>query len=240
VTLPSAAVLGPSAYWYLTRGTGIVSLLLLSAVMVIGVLGPLRVSLAPLWPRFALDALHRDLSLLSVAVIAVHVIVSVLDGFAPIALIDGIIPFHSPYRPLWLGIGALAFDLMLAVILTSVIRQRLGYRAWRWVHWLAYASWPLAVAHGLGTGTDANQLWALAITFGCVACVAVAVIARVIRTEGITEAWRTTAIALAVAIPVGLAVFALKGPLSPNWARRAGTPAQLLPHSSTVAAVTVR
>jgi predicted ferric reductase len=235
-----ASLFGPSAYWYLTRGTGIVALLLLSAVMVIGILGPLRVSFAPLWPRFALDAVHRDLSLLSVVVVAVHVVVSVLDAFAPIGLLAGVIPFHSAYRSLWLGLGALAFDLMLAVCVTSIVRRRLGYGTWRAVHWLAYVSWPLAVAHGIGTGTDSNQSWALLVTFVCVVAVAVAAAARAIKTDGIPDAWRTTAVACAIAVPVGLAVLTIAGPLSANWARRAGTPVRLLTRVSNAATAGVR
>ena len=235
----ASAALGQS-YWYLTRGTGIVALLLLTAVMVIGILGPLRVSLAPIWPRFALDAMHRDLSMIAVAMIVIHVVPSVLDGFAPIHLIDAIVPFQSAYRPLWLGLGTIAFDLMLAVIFTSLVRRRLGYGIWRLVHWLAYASWPLAVAHGIGTGSDSEEAWALAVTFACVVLVALATFVRVIRAERIGENQRTAAIALVAAVPVALGVFTFEGPLSPNWARRAGTPMQLLAPDTTPAAVSGR
>lgn len=223
-----AASLGPSVYWYLTRGIGVVSLLLLTAIIILGILGPLRISLAPVWPRFAVDVLHRDLSLLALVVIALHVITSVLDGFAPIHLTDGVVPFASPYRTLWLGLGTIAFDLMIALVLTSLVRRRLGYLAWRWIHWLAYVCWPVAVLHGLGTGTDANQAWLLLVTFACVLLVAFALLARVVRTDGLPEGTRTTGIAVAVAIPVALGVFAVAGPLSPRWARRAGTPSSLL------------
>ena len=153
MSLAVGATLGPSAYWYLARGTGAVALVLLTASVVIGILGSVRFA-AERWPRFAIDAVHRDVSLLVLAVLVIHIITSVLDGFAPITLLDGVIPFNSPYRPLWLGLGTLSFDLLVAIAVTSVIRRRLGYRAWRAVHWLAYASWPVAVLHGLGTGSD--------------------------------------------------------------------------------------
>ena len=103
-----AATLGPSAYLYLARSTGVVALVLLTLSVVLGILGAVRFSAAPRWPRFAVDTLHRDVSLLVIVLVAVHVITSVLDGFAPISLIDGLIPFRSPYRPLWLGLGALS------------------------------------------------------------------------------------------------------------------------------------
>ena len=75
------------------------------------------------------------------------------------------------YRPIWLGLGALAFDLLLAVLLTSMLRRQFGHRAWRFVHWLAYVSWPVAVVHGLATGTDAKAGWLLALTATCIVAV---------------------------------------------------------------------
>ena len=102
-----------------------------------------------------------------------------LDRFAPISLLDAVIPFVSPYRPLWLGLGTLSFDLLVALVITSLLRRRLGYRAWRAIHWLAYASWPVAVLHGLGTGSDSKAWWMLALTAACVAAVLVAVLARI-------------------------------------------------------------
>lgn len=225
-----AATLGPTAYWYLTRATGVVSLLLLTAILVLGVLGPMRVAAGPRWPRFAIDSLHRDLSLLAIVFIAVHVVTTVLDGFAPIGLIDALVPLHSAYRPLWLGLGAVAFDLMLALVVTSLVRRRLGYRAWRAMHWLAYLSWPVAVLHGLGSGSDAKQAWALIVTFACVVAVAVAALARIARAERLPDAGRAGAAAAMVLTPIGLLAFAVLGPLAPRWAQRAGTPAALLFH----------
>ncbi|MBV9414351.1 MAG: ferric reductase-like transmembrane domain-containing protein, partial [Solirubrobacterales bacterium] len=135
MSLTFGATLGPSAYWYLARGTGAVALVLLTGSVVLGILGSVRFA-APRWPRFAIDAVHRDLSLLVLVVLAIHIITSVLDGFAPINLLDGVIPFRTPYRPLWMGLGTLAFDLLLAIAITSLVRRRLGYRAWRAIHWL--------------------------------------------------------------------------------------------------------
>ena len=94
------------------------------------------------------------MSLLVIVFLVIHIVTSVLDSFAPISLTAAVIPFVSSYRPLWLGLGTLSFDLILALAITSLIRRRLGYATWRAVHWLAYASWPVAVLHGLGTGSD--------------------------------------------------------------------------------------
>ncbi len=228
---PLLAAAGPSAYWYLARGTGAVALVLLTASVVLGVLGSLRFAAAPRWPRFTIDALHRDVSLLVIAVLAVHIITSVLDSFAPIKLTDAIIPLASSYRPIWMGLGALAFDLLLALVITSLIRRRLGYRAWRAIHWLAYASWPVAVLHGLGTGSDTKSLWMLILTAACVAAVMVAVGARLARVDDAHASLRAPGTALLILTPLGLAIFAFVGPLAHGWARRAGTPASLLPRT---------
>lgn len=222
------ATAGPTAYWYLARGTGAVALLLLTASVVLGVLGSLRFSAGARWPRFAIDTLHRDVSLLVLVLLVVHIVTSVLDGFTSIKLTDAVIPFVSSYRPLWLGLGALSFDILLALVLTSVIRRRLGYRTWRAVHWLAYASWPVAVLHGLGTGSDTKVWWMLALTALCVVAVLVAVWTRIARAQPQDERLRVPAVALSIAIAVGLAVLTLAGPLQPGWARRAGTPEALL------------
>jgi sulfoxide reductase heme-binding subunit YedZ len=222
------AAAGPSAYWYLARGTGAVSLVLLTASVVLGVMGSVRFALAPRWPRFAIDTIHRDVSLLVLAVLVVHIVTSVLDSFAPITLTQAVIPFIGTYRPLWLGFGALSFDLLVALALTSILRRRIGYRVWRGIHWLAYASWPVAVLHGLGTGSDTKVWWMLALTVGCVAAVAVAVLIRIARTETEPDGRRGALTALTIATPVGLALFTLAGPLQHGWAARAGTPASLL------------
>jgi sulfoxide reductase heme-binding subunit YedZ len=223
-----ASVLGPSAYWYLSRATGAVALLLLTVSVVLGILDSVRFSAGPRWPRFAIDSLHRDTSLLVIVLIVVHVVTSVLDGFAPIALTDAIIPFATPYRPLWMGLGALSFDVLIALVVTSLLRRRLGYRSWRAIHWLAYASWPVAVLHGLGTGSDVKSWWLLALTVVCVAAVVIAVLVRVAQADTATPGRRTGAAVLAIASTLGLAIFALAGPLSHGWSRRAGTPANLL------------
>jgi sulfoxide reductase heme-binding subunit YedZ len=218
---------GPSAYWYLTRASGAVALILLTFSVVIGVaaIGRLR---SPGVPRFVIDGIHRTASLLAIVFLVVHIITAVLDSFAPIALSDAVIPFFGVYRPLWLGLGALSFDLMLAIVVTSLLRRRVGHGAWRAVHWLSYAAWPIAVVHGFGTGSDVNQTWMLAINVGCIAAVLASVVAR--ATIGWPEHARTRVGALGVAavFTVGLVAWLPGGPLGKGWARRSGTPASLL------------
>jgi methionine sulfoxide reductase heme-binding subunit len=227
VTIASA---GPSAYWYLTRSTGVVALLLLTGAIVLGVLDVRRVS-SQRWPRFVIDSLHRNVSLLAMAFLGLHILTSVLDSFASISLVDAFVPFVGTYRPFWLGLGALAFDLLVAVTVTSVMRRRMGYRSWRAIHTLTYFSWPIALVHGLGTGSDVTSKWLLALSVACVLAVLAAVLVRAI------DAWRErpdrawAAVGGVAAFLVFLAVWMPADPLGAEWARRSGTPSTLLGHS---------
>jgi sulfoxide reductase heme-binding subunit YedZ len=223
----TVAAVAPSPYWFITRGTGAIALVLLTVSVALGVADVRRTRMAGV-PRFVFDSLHRSASLLAVAFLLVHIVTSVLDGFAPISLIDAVIPLHSAYRPIWLGLGAIAFDLMLAVTITSLLRRRLGYRAWRATHWLAYLSWPVALVHGFGTGTDATTSWLLLLSAGCVALMLAVVVARVSSGWPAHLPVRASALAAAAVVPIGLVAWLPSGPLGSGWARRAGTPAALL------------
>jgi len=170
--------------WYLTRGSGAVSLVLLTGSLVLGIVDARRWK-APGWPRFVVDGVHRNLSLLAVVFVVVHVVTTVLDGFAPIGLLDAVVPFVTPYRPVWIGLGAISFDLLLALVVTSLLRARLGWGAWRTVHWLAYASWPLALVHGLASGSDTNSAWMQIVTVACIA--AASILAKVTRDAIMTD-----------------------------------------------------
>jgi methionine sulfoxide reductase heme-binding subunit len=235
------AIVGGSASWYLTRSTGVVGLLLLTLAVALGVVDVRRWS-TPRWPRFALDTLHRNVSLLAIAFLAVHVLTSVIDSFAPISLLDAVIPFAGSYRPFWLGLGALSLDLLLAVTLSSLLRRRLGFAAWRAIHWLAYASWPIALLHSFGTGSDAKSGWLLTLSIVCLLVVLAAVLARALA--GAPEHLRARIAALggAGAFSLFLLLWLPGGPLGSEWARRSGTPSSLLAHShgGTVAGKTKR
>lgn len=220
-----------SAYWYLTRSTGAVALILLTITMVIGVAAIGRFS-STRWPRFAVDAVHRTSSLLAIVFLLIHIATAVLDSFAPISLVNAFVPFGGAYRPLWLGLGAISFDLLLAVAITSALRQRVGHPAWRAIHWLAYAAWPIALLHGFGTGSDAGQTWMLTINVACIAAVLISVLARAIIGWPAQTRLRLGAIGFATGFALALAVWLPVGPLEKHWARRAGTPASLLRPSS--------
>jgi predicted ferric reductase len=133
------------------------------------------------WPRFLTQGLHRNVSLLVLVFLVLHVGTTVLDTYTSIPLSAAFVPFASSYKTGWLSLGAVALDLLIALVVTSLVRDRLGYRTWRRVHWLAYACWPVAVAHGLGIGTDRSVTWVIALTLGCVGCVGVAATWRIVN-----------------------------------------------------------
>jgi sulfoxide reductase heme-binding subunit YedZ len=213
--------------WYATRGMGVASLLLLTASVALGVLATVGWRSAA-WPRFATTGLHRNLTLLAICTVVLHVVTTVLDGYAPIGLQDALVPFVSPYRPIWLGLGAVAFDLLIALVVTSLLRARIGYRRWRFVHWLAYAAWPIALVHALGTGSDARIGWLQAVGAACVAVIAIAALARFTLAGGVPVAARLAAAAAALVVPVGIVVWYESGPAQHGWAKRAGTPTALI------------
>jgi sulfoxide reductase heme-binding subunit YedZ len=218
----------------LTRSTGTVALLLLSGAVVLGVIDVRRFS-TPDWPRFLVDSLHRNVALLAMVFLVLHILTAILDSFASISVLDALIPFAGSYRPFWLGLGAAAFDLLLAVTITSLLRQRMGHGTWRAIHWLTYASWPVALLHGLGTGSDVKTTWMLALALACLAAVLGAVLVRV------AAAWRQYPERSRVALggtgifTVFLALWLPSGPLGSEWARRSGTPSALLAHTATKA-----
>jgi sulfoxide reductase heme-binding subunit YedZ len=232
--LAAASTVGPSPLWYVARGTGCVALLLLTTSVVLGVLNVRRLRTTRL-PRFVVDGLHRTVSLLVLAVLVVHILCSVLDSFVAIPLTAALIPFSAGYRPFWLGLGTVAFELLLAIVATSLLRQRLGHRAWRAVHWLAYASWPVALVHGFGTGTDGRTTWLLVLSAVCVIAVVAAVLARVAAGWPADRERRIAAGAFAIVAPLVLVLWLQAGPLASGWARRAGTPVQLLSPAKTSA-----
>jgi methionine sulfoxide reductase heme-binding subunit len=170
--------------WYTTRAAGAVSMILLTGVVVLGVMSALRATPRGL-PRFFTPGLHRNLALVTLVFLALHIVTAVVDPFTNLGWTAALIPFSSYYRTFWLGLGTIAFELLLAITLTSLVRGVLGHGVWRAIHWMTYAAWPVAIVHGLGTGTDAWSPWLFAIT--CI-CVGAAVFAIVYRfTAGATD-----------------------------------------------------
>ena len=154
----------------------------------------------------------------------------------PIGLKDAFLPFLSAYRPVWLGLGAVAFDLLLALIVTSLLRVRIGLRIWRVVHWLAYAAWPVALVHALGTGSDARTGWLGVLAVACTGAVALSVLWRAWVARSGSVPLRAGVALAALAVPVAILLWATSGPLQTGWAARAGTPKSLLASTRLAAA----
>jgi sulfoxide reductase heme-binding subunit YedZ len=173
--------------WYATRGAGVVSLVLLTGVVVLGIVSAMRWQTAS-WPRFLTTGFHRNLALTTLIFLAIHVATAVVDPFTALGWEAAAVPFSSPYRRFWLGLGVVAIYLLLAIVVTSLLRPLFGPRVWRMVHWLAYGMWPVALIHSIGTGTDPRFAWMLAIEAVCVGSVVAAVAWRVSRGDG--TAWR--------------------------------------------------
>ena len=168
-----------SALWYLSRGTGVLSLVMLTLVIVLGALTRGGRALPGL-PRFAVAGLHRNLSLLSVAFLAVHITTAVIDPYVTLRWVDAVVPFGASYQPVWVGLGALSMDLMIALVATSLLRRRIGHRVWYAVHALVYASWPIALVHTFMLGPDVNsglQRW---LAVGCALASATALGSRLL------------------------------------------------------------
>jgi methionine sulfoxide reductase heme-binding subunit len=216
--------------WFATRATGSVALTLLTATVVLGIAGAARYAPTSVG-RFEVTTLHRNLSLLCLALLAVHIGTALADSYVPLGWISGLIPFASPYRTLWVGLGTVAFDLLLAVALTSAVRLRMGLRRWKATHFLAYAAWPAAVFHAAGTGTDTKLGTQTALYVLCAAAVVLGYWWRLYRAGPGRVAARLGAAALSVAVPLAFFLFMTAGPLVPGWSHRAE---QIAPYSVAV------
>ena len=213
--------------WYLARGTGLVSIVMLTIVVVLGITQVQRFA-AEGWPRFVIAGLHKNLSLLILVFLSVHIASSVIDAFAPIPWLAAIVPFASSYRPLWLGMGAMAFDLLIALVVTSLVRLRLGLRAWRAVHWLAYACWPIAFVHGLGTGSDGRVGWVQVLDLVCLAAVGGSIAWRLAVGWERDPARRAVGALASALVVMAMIGWSVTGPTRPGWSRKAGTPESVL------------
>jgi sulfoxide reductase heme-binding subunit YedZ len=156
--------------WYTMRASGVVALVLLSATMTLGILTAGRAK-SRTWPAFAQADLHKRISILAMVFLALHVLTAVLDTYVHVGWAALVVPFASGYQPFWVALGTVGVDLILALAISGALRQRIAARTWRAIHWVAYASWPVAMAHSLGMGTDAGQLWMDALAGMC--CLAV-------------------------------------------------------------------
>lgn len=219
-----AAANSPSWLWYATRGLGTATLIVLTGTVVLGIVTATKWT-GRFTPGFVAADMHRNLSLLAMCLLAAHIVTTVLDPFAHITLRDVIVPVGAVYRPIWLGLGVAAMWVLIGVAASSLLRDRIGPHAWRLIHWAAYASWPLAVVHGLGTGSDAAAPWLIALVVSCVVAVVFALVFRLRDGVPSTRPVRTAgAIGVAAFLAV-VGVWAFAGPFQDGWAAKAGTPA---------------
>jgi sulfoxide reductase heme-binding subunit YedZ len=157
--------------WFINRGTGTVLLLLLTASVALGVMSTVRTA-SSRWPRFVTQALHRNISLLALALLIVHAGAAIIDSYVDLRPVDAFIPFGAGYRPFWVGLGTLASDLLLVSAASSLARHRFSLRIWRAIHLCTYPAWVLGLSHGLGIGTDQRTIWSVLLTALCVGLVA--------------------------------------------------------------------
>ena len=183
------------ALWYLNRATGVVLLVLMTGAIVLGVVVRRRGRLPGL-PRFGVVGLHRNLALLSALLLVAHVLTAVVDTYVDIGLVDALVPFTSGYRPVAVGLGALALDLIVLVVVTSLLRGRLPLQLWRWVHRLSWAMWPMALAHGVTAGTDLASGWGLGVVLVCAATTVAAAVASYLDRRSVPPSGERAALAL--------------------------------------------
>ena len=167
--------------WFLSRALGLVATLLLSAVLVLGVLHDTSVVRRTGYavPRFVLVALHRNLSLIAVVFVALHVVSAVWLPYVALRWFDAFVPGTARYGTLAAALGALALDLLLAIVVTSALRHRLSRRAWFVVHWSAYVCWPVALAHAVANVSPRGTTWwTLAVPVVCAVAVVGALLYR--------------------------------------------------------------
>ena len=162
------------ALWALGRGTGIVALVMFTVTVVLGIVTRSGRPVPGLG-RFGAADVHRTAALTGTGLVAVHVGSLYLDPYAQLRLVDLFLPFLGSYRPLWQGLGTLAVELLGIITVVSLLRQRIGPRVFRAVHWLTYVFWPVALLHALGNGTDAATPWFRGVAIACIAAVGIAV-----------------------------------------------------------------
>jgi sulfoxide reductase heme-binding subunit YedZ len=167
------------ALWYAERASGIVAYVLLTLLVVLGLTLSSRAR-SRSWPAFTIEDVHRFVGILAGVFIAVHVSVLAIDSFLPFSLTQILVPFTASYRPLATGLGTVAVELLLAVAVANALRRRIGNRTWRAVHYLGFAVWGTATAHGLLAGSDRRDAWLLAVYVTAVAAVLAGLLYRTV------------------------------------------------------------
>ena len=215
----------PSPLWFVDRSSGEVTLLLMTAVVIFGIVRAALPSASPVLTEGA----HINIALLTIAFAGLHILAALLDPFARLGPIDSLVPFVSAYRGTWLGLGIISGYLYAIAVLSSWPARRLGRPVWLWLHRTTYAAWLLALIHSLGTGSDVRNNVFFLLNVAAVA-IALAVFLGIRVAEGwsrLPPLWAAVAVAAVVTVLV-IAIWAANGPLQEGWARSAGTPPDLL------------
>jgi len=144
-------------WWYVTRSAGIIAYLLLWLSTVWGLAVPSKI-IAPLLDGGYTFDFHQFISLLSIAFALLHILVLTLDRYLPYSTLQILVPFLSPYRPLWVGIGVISFYTIALVTITFYLRKQIGMSAFRAIHVLSLLGYLGVTLHGLYAGTDSPLL----------------------------------------------------------------------------------
>ena len=203
------------AVWFAARSTGLAAYALATASVVFGVATATRAG-DRVAGRGVITDVHRALSLLTVLVIAGHVMFLALDTFTSFGPLDLLVPFVNWYRPIWTGLGIFAAYLAFVVFASFYLRSLLGYRAWRTLHYTSFAVFALATLHGLFSGSDSGEVWAKAFYASSLGLVAVAIAYRLLRGTSPRPEWPLPVegrIGFRLTSALGVAVLAVMAPV---------------------------
>jgi methionine sulfoxide reductase heme-binding subunit len=166
-------------FWVLARVGGLSSYAALAIALVTGI--ALRTAVLDwLGSNRAVRSLHEYTTVLWIPLAGVHLLALLLDSTARIGLLDLVIPFHSSYGTLAIGLGALSVDVLLVVTVTSFLKRRMGKELWLWIHRLSYGAFALAFLHAVLSGTDFSDPAVSAITWGTAATLLTLTVVRVL------------------------------------------------------------
>jgi methionine sulfoxide reductase heme-binding subunit len=198
--------------WYAARAAGIVAYVLLSTIVVLGVTMAGKKKLHR-WPRFAVEDVHRFGGLFVGTFVAIHVVTIAIDSWLPFSVASIVVPFTSRYKPIWVGLGIVAAELLLALAVTNRLRnRRISYRFWRRAHYLNFAVWGAATVHSLGSGTDRSTAWLIAVEAAAIALVSSAIAWRALSGRIAGARLRGAAVGCSI-VAAGVAVLLVLGPL---------------------------
>jgi sulfoxide reductase heme-binding subunit YedZ len=163
--------------WYTTRATGIITMLLFTGVVALGTLVANRVG-GTFIGRFEINEVHRSLTMVAMVFLVIHIVTTVLDSFVSTGLISAVVPMTSAYKRIPVALGAVAFDLILAVWISSLLKLRIKNETWRFLHWFSWLAYAISLVHGYLSGTDAHHGMGMLLVIGCAGFVALAALWR--------------------------------------------------------------